>query len=117
MSRQRVPGDGPLCWCGADAVFSGRCVAHQFDNPYPKRPTPPIPTIHWDSCEVRYIITNPDAVRMLGTCEELPLGWVVGTVEPDPERRRYTLVFEVQGAPLESDGWIVRRILQRAGAL
>lgn len=28
MSRQRFPGDGPRCWCGADATFSGFCNAH-----------------------------------------------------------------------------------------
>ena len=71
----------------------------------------------WDSCEIRYVITNPDAVRGLGLCEELPLGWVVGSVEPDPVRRRYTLVFEVQGEPTERDGLLVQRILSRVGAL
>lgn len=28
MSRTRVPGDGPKCWCGAEAVWSGYCAAH-----------------------------------------------------------------------------------------
>lgn len=28
MSRVRTPGDGPKCWCGAQAVYCGYCAAH-----------------------------------------------------------------------------------------
>lgn len=43
MSRQRIPGDGPRCWCGELATFGGRCSAHAgtdtakpIDPPRPK---------------------------------------------------------------------------------
>lgn len=32
MPRDRVPGDGPRCWCGAQATFSGRCNRHVDEN-------------------------------------------------------------------------------------
>lgn len=30
--RQRVPGDGPRCWCGRPAVFSGHCSEHTTED-------------------------------------------------------------------------------------
>lgn len=47
MSRERVPGDGPKCWCGGEAVWSGYCAAHcgelgNWSNRPPIDPPAPI---------------------------------------------------------------------------
>lgn len=74
---------------------------------------------HWDSCEVRYRIQRAEAVSKISLCDELPAGWIVQQCVrvPIANGGGWTLIFEVQGAPRESDGTIVYRILQRLGAL
>lgn len=43
MSRTRTPGDGPRCWCGAAATFSGYCNAHYDTDTGRKIGPPPRP--------------------------------------------------------------------------
>jgi hypothetical protein len=41
VSRQRVPGDGPKCWCGTEATFSGYCNGHHPTMDRPNTPASP----------------------------------------------------------------------------
>lgn len=70
----------------------------------------------WDRCEVRYRVQNVDAAYMVDCCDEFPVGWSVRGVD-NSSPRESMLVLEVDGAPTQSDGELVYRILQRLGAL
>lgn len=82
--------------------------------------------VFWDTCEVHYFVDNVDRAHDLGL-SDLPAGWIVSVAEP-AERpavidkvlrtwRGYRLTFEVQGAPAERDGALVRIKLQEMGLI
>lgn len=75
----------------------------------------------WDTCEIGYYVRHFDESdrHTLGTCDAMPLGWIVAGVDTNRRRRdgHALLMFDVQGEPSDRDGVIVGRILERLGVL
>lgn len=71
MSRARVPGDGPQCWCGVPATFSGYCNAHYNRDTGEKTNSPVTPPVCIGCGKPR---TSPDFWPRCSLCVESGTG-------------------------------------------